>query len=47
MAAKSPLSASPVYCFGVFQVNLAARELSKHGVRYILKQAKAECAKLL
>src|SRR5258708_37687582 len=33
MAEKSPPSLSPVYRFGVFQVNLAARELRKHGVR--------------
>jgi DNA-binding winged helix-turn-helix (wHTH) protein len=33
MAEKNPLSPSPVYRFGVFQVNLAARELRKHGVR--------------
>jgi DNA-binding response OmpR family regulator len=30
---KSLSSPSPVYRFGVFQVNLAARELRKHGVR--------------
>ncbi len=33
MAETSPPSPSPVYRFGVFQVNLAARELRKHGVR--------------
>jgi len=33
MAAESPPSPSPVYRFGVFQVNLGARELRKHGVR--------------
>jgi len=33
MAEKSPPSSSPVYRFGVFQANLAARELRKHGVR--------------
>jgi TolB-like protein/DNA-binding winged helix-turn-helix (wHTH) protein len=33
MAEKSELSASRVLRFGVFQVNLAARELRKHGVR--------------
>lgn len=30
---KNTTSASPAYRFGVFQVNLAARELRKHGVR--------------
>jgi len=29
--------ASPVYRFGVFQANLAARELRKHGVRIRLR----------
>jgi len=33
VAEKNPPSPSPVYRFGVFQVNLAARELRKHGVR--------------
>jgi len=33
MAEKNPPSPSPVYRFGVFQANLAARELRKHGVR--------------
>ncbi len=33
MAAESPPSPSPVYRFGVFQINLGARELRKHGVR--------------
>jgi DNA-binding winged helix-turn-helix (wHTH) protein len=33
MAEKSPPSPSPVYRFGVFQANVAARELRKHGVR--------------
>src|SRR5467141_1243464 len=33
MAAENPPSPSPVYRFGVFQANLAARELRKHGVR--------------
>jgi DNA-binding winged helix-turn-helix (wHTH) protein/Flp pilus assembly protein TadD len=33
MAEKGPPSPSPVYRFGVFQANLAARELRKHGVR--------------
>jgi TolB-like protein/DNA-binding winged helix-turn-helix (wHTH) protein len=33
MAEKTELSASRVLRFGVFQVNLAARELRKHGVR--------------
>src|SRR5438445_4072102 len=33
MAEKNPPSPSPVLRFGVFQVNLAARELRKHGVR--------------
>ena len=33
MAEKQELSPSRVVRFGVFQVNLAARELRKHGVR--------------
>src|ERR1700676_138224 len=33
MAGKTELSASRTLRFGVFQVNLAARELRKHGVR--------------
>ncbi len=33
MAEKTQLSATRVLRFGVFQVNLAARELRKHGVR--------------
>ena len=33
MAEKKELSPSDVLRFGVFQVNLAARELRKHGVR--------------
>ncbi len=33
MAEKKELSPSGVLCFGVFQANLAARELRKHGVR--------------
>ncbi len=33
MAEKSPPPPSPVYRFGVFQANLPARELRKHGVR--------------
>ncbi len=33
MAEKHTSSPSPVYRFGVFQANLAARELRKHGVR--------------
>jgi TolB-like protein/DNA-binding winged helix-turn-helix (wHTH) protein/Flp pilus assembly protein TadD len=33
MAEKSPPSPSPICRFGVFQINLAARELRKHGVR--------------
>ena len=33
MAEKNAPATSPVLCFGVFQVNLAARELRKHGVR--------------
>jgi len=33
MAEKSPPSSSPVYRFGVFQANLVARELRKHGLR--------------
>src|ERR1700688_1926415 len=33
MAEKTELSATRVLRFGVFQVNLAARELRKHGVR--------------
>ena len=33
MAEKNTSSPSPVYRFGVFQANLAARELRKHGVR--------------
>ncbi len=33
MAEKNSPSPSPVYRFGVFQANLAARELRKHGVR--------------
>lgn len=33
MAEEIPALASPVYRFGVFQANLAARELRKHGVR--------------
>jgi DNA-binding winged helix-turn-helix (wHTH) protein/tetratricopeptide (TPR) repeat protein len=33
VAEKNTSSPSPVYCFGVFQANLAARELRKHGVR--------------
>ncbi len=37
MAETSPPSPSPVYYFGVFQVNLAARELRKHGVRVRLR----------
>jgi TolB-like protein/DNA-binding winged helix-turn-helix (wHTH) protein/Flp pilus assembly protein TadD len=32
VAEKSPVSPSPVYRFGVFQANPAARELRKHGV---------------
>jgi TolB-like protein/DNA-binding winged helix-turn-helix (wHTH) protein/Tfp pilus assembly protein PilF len=37
VADKSPVSPSPVYRFGVFQANLAARELRKHGVRVRLR----------
>src|SRR5260370_21842008 len=33
MAEEIPPSPNPVYRFGVFQANLAARELRKHGVR--------------
>jgi DNA-binding winged helix-turn-helix (wHTH) protein/tetratricopeptide (TPR) repeat protein len=33
VAEKNTSSPSPVYRFGVFQANLAARELRKHGVR--------------
>jgi DNA-binding winged helix-turn-helix (wHTH) protein/tetratricopeptide (TPR) repeat protein len=33
VAEKNTSSSSPVYRFGVFQANLAARELRKHGVR--------------
>jgi TolB-like protein/DNA-binding winged helix-turn-helix (wHTH) protein/Flp pilus assembly protein TadD len=33
VAEEIPALASPVYRFGVFQANLAARELRKHGVR--------------
>jgi TolB-like protein/DNA-binding winged helix-turn-helix (wHTH) protein/Tfp pilus assembly protein PilF len=33
VAEKNNASPSPVYRFGVFQANLAARELRKHGVR--------------
>ncbi len=33
MEEKSLSSPTPVYRFGVFQVNLATRELRKHGVR--------------
>src|SRR5437899_13084611 len=33
MAEKSPPPPSPIYRFGVFQANVAARELRKHGVR--------------
>ena len=33
MADKNTSSTTPVYRFGVFQINVAARELRKHGVR--------------
>jgi TolB-like protein/DNA-binding winged helix-turn-helix (wHTH) protein/Flp pilus assembly protein TadD len=33
MTEKSAASSGPVYRFGVFQVNLSARELRKHGMR--------------
>jgi DNA-binding winged helix-turn-helix (wHTH) protein/Tfp pilus assembly protein PilF len=33
VAEKTSASPSPIYRFGVFQANLAARELRKHGVR--------------
>jgi DNA-binding winged helix-turn-helix (wHTH) protein len=37
VAENSPVSPSLVYRFGVFQANLAARELRKHGVRVRLQ----------
>ncbi len=33
MVEKSAVKRGPVYRFGVFELNLAARELRKHGVR--------------
>jgi cholera toxin transcriptional activator len=37
VAEEIPALASPIYRFGVFQANLAARELRKHGVRIRLR----------